>query len=713
MNLFGLNFRWPLTRTAKMYPPTKPEGGVQLRSVDGQGPYTKYFSNYIPRKIDGQFYEFLREAIPIMDAAVNRLVSLDGHLEVTGENEALVEEIQEWFYNVPVNDLQRGLQAFHQNLTAEAFEQGFALGEFVTDRKRTDIVQLRVGDSKYIKFARNASGSEGQSGLTIYQKGDNDLDWRPLNAQNLIYFSINNENQNPHGTPLFRSCEFVAKVLATMHNSILNVWERFGDPSFSIIYKTSRKDGGDLTARRNTIAAEFDTAIRAKREGKSADFIRAIDTNSQIDIAVIGADGQVLELEIPARHVLEQIVGKSGLPAWMLGIQWSTTQSLSDNEAEILLADVATRQAAKMPYFYNLIRTLLLLRGRTWKKGDWHLEWAQVNLKDVVKQAQARFLDAQAQQMSSNASSGIPTKVTGGGQGKRADRRRKTEDGRKSAYTRQVVIPGLTRNPGFEGVHGSKDETRPVPWPELDRIETAYEDRLKSDWASVRDKVLTILKLTEAGKLASVQSDAKVNIPMGIEAFAFTDEQMAVIMKAMRDFTGTYRPDDPDSPVRWYYGQSYSAGLIQAAKLIGKERPILDIIKNAEGYDELCGTGFQLLKDGATRLIVHQIIPEMEAQMLAGTNPRHVAARLDTIFGAQNSDWERLARSELTMAAERAKLDEWKEWKVRRVEFYPAPDGCTICIALAGEYEIESCPLPVRDTHPRCRCTTRPAVSEN
>jgi len=359
-----------------------------------------------------------------------------------------------------------------------------------------------------------------------------------------------------------------------------------------------------------------------------------------------------------------------------------------------------------MPYFYNLIRTLLLLRGRTWKKGDWHLEWAQVNLKDVVKQAQARFLDAQAQQMSSNASSGTPTKVTGGGQGKIESGHRPEAMGYRFTPSPIAHRP----SPIFSQI---KEETRPVPWPELDRIETAYEDRLKSDWASVRDKVLTVLKLTEAGKLANVQGDAKVDIPTGIEPFSFTDEQIAAIMKAMRDFTGTYRPDDPDSPVRWYYGQSYSAGLIQAAKLIGKERPILDIIKNAEIYDELCGTGFQLLKDGATRLIVRQIIPEMEAQMLAGTNPRHVAARLDTIFGAQNSDWERLARTEMTMAAETAKLDEWKEWKVKKVEFFPAPDGCSICMALAGEYPIDTCPVPGRDTHPRCRCTTRPAISGN
>jgi len=103
----------------------------QLRPSDGQGPYTSFFQKWVPRKVETEFYEVLREAIPIIDAAIWKLVALDGHLVVKGRNEALVEEIKDWMENVQVNDLQKGLQAFHQNMTNEAFEQGFGLGERV------------------------------------------------------------------------------------------------------------------------------------------------------------------------------------------------------------------------------------------------------------------------------------------------------------------------------------------------------------------------------------------------------------------------------------------------------------------------------------------------------------------------------------------------------------------------------------------------------
>jgi len=318
MKIFGIEINRAKSRVPGS---SAQQAGWQLRPRDGQGPYTQGFNTFVPRKVQGDFYEFLRETIPVIDAAIWRLVALDGHIVVKGKNEKLVAEIQEWLYNVPVNDVQKGMQAFHQGLSNEAFEQGFGLGEFVTNPKRTDIIGLRVADSKTIKFSR-----EPGKGLLLYQKAGGDQTERQLNPANLLYFCVQAENQNPYGTPLFRSCEFVAKALVTIQNATKNVWERFGDPSFSVIYKTSKRDGTDLAERRKAISDELNTALRAKAEGKSADFVRAIDTSSEITIQVLGADGQVLEMEVPARHMLEQIIAKSGLPAWMLGMHWSTTE---------------------------------------------------------------------------------------------------------------------------------------------------------------------------------------------------------------------------------------------------------------------------------------------------------------------------------------------------------------------------------------------------
>ena len=63
-------------------------------------------------------------------------------------------------------------------------------------------------------------------------------------------------------------------------------------------------------------------------------------------------------------------------------------------------------------------------------------------------------------------------------------------------------------------------------------------------------------------------------------------------------------------------------------------------------------------------------------------NPLEVARKLEKMFGDQNSDWERLARTEMSVAAERGKIDEWGEWGV----------------------DVDNAVIAGEDTHPRCRC---------
>ncbi len=714
MKLFGFN----ITRAKA---PQDIATRTQYLPAAAQGPLTPWFNNYYLRKVSGDFYEALREGIPIIDSAIRRLISLNGTVKIIGDKADLVTELEDFCLNVPVNDHQKGIHAFLENFSNEVFEQGFALPEFLATPALDDIAGLRVPDSKQIIFRRNNDGATEpwyryinnflpaavtryNSPTTLVERILNatynqaiyiNSGWEAkLNPANKMYFSINNENSDPYGVSLMRSMEFCSKLLMTMQNSLDNVWERFGDPSYHVKYKTNRKDlaGDTLEGRRQKIQTDFDNAIRAKRAGKSADFVSAINADADMEISVIGHDGQLLELEVPARHVLEQITSKTGLPAWMLGIGSKTVQGMAGLEVEAALQDAKIRQLAMLPELIRLFSIMLKMRGRSWnsittsldKPGDWGIVFETPNLRDLVAQAQARFLNAQADQMGNAAKPQETVTIT---------------TPKKSACS-------CGHNHSVSGgkmVHGRK-ETRPFPWPELDDVESGYETRLKTDWQEFAVKLFTICKLDPAS-IALGMSKAP-----GDDAFTFSEEQRAQIMKEMENYIGSYSFDHPDSPIRAYYGESYSLGLIQAASMIGKERPILDIIKNKEIYDKLCRNGFNLVEDNATRAIQDKIITEMQAHVIAGTNPLNVAERLKKLFGDQNSNWERLATTEMADAAEAAKTDEWKAWKLEKVDFVPAPDACPICQALAGTYDIDECPKIT--VHPRCRCSKRPAVAE-
>jgi hypothetical protein len=395
-----------------------------------------------------------------------------------------------------------------------------------------------------------------------------------------------------------------------MQNSIGNVWERFGDPIYHVNYKTTRRDvGGDtIESRRKKIEADFTAAIASKRHGKSADFVTAVNTDASIEVKVIGADNQVLQMDVPARHLLEQIVSKTNLPAWMLGIYWSTTERMAPLEVEAALQDAKIRQLAMTPEFIRLFSMFLKVRGRTWKTvttdpekpGDWGFVFETPNLRDLVAQAQARFLNAQADMMgSAGGAAQSTTTVNVGAAGATF------EIHSKMASSRSRVPDHKEKKCSCEGHH--KELSRPVDWPELDRVEEDYGTELEYDWAEFKDRVFTILRLneTQSAERTAHGEQSKTPLPGTVgekdlfedgDVFTYSEEQRKAIMKSMEKHIGQYDPTEPDSPVKYYYGQSYSLGLIQAAHLIGKDRPILDLIKNREIYDELVRRGFDLVK---------------------------------------------------------------------------------------------------------------------
>ena len=657
---------------------------------------SRVFQNWIARKVSPTLYEALRESISIIDVGIHRLVTLDGIVRFRGKDKKLVQELEDWASEVQVNDMQKGLQSFINNFSNETYEQGFSISEFVVTPSMDDIVRLNVADSKDILFRRAADGTlevwyRGRSHPAKTRNWDDLMEavlsnslsaqevasrlnahgYTQLTTDNLLYYSIDNENHNPYGTSMLRSTEFVSKVLLTIENSVLNTWDRFGDPSYCVKYKTSRRDLGEetLEGRRKKIEQTFQEVIKSKRAGRSGDFIAALDKDSDILIEIIGHDNQVLEVEAPARFIVEQIVARFKLPPWLLGLHWSTTERLAKFEAEILLQEAKTRAANKLPVVERLIRTLLKLRGVNWKRGDWEVYFEFPNLHDLVAQAQARFLNAQADMY--YLERGMPEMV------------QNREDDKRLSFQKDHC--GCTHT----------KETRPVPMEEVDRIEQEFLARMLSSWKALEQRVREILGVEPVKR---AKSDDHIELD---------DEKEEQINRAFDDFLDEWDPDeDEEEKLKYYYSNAYVAGAAAAAKMTGLNIPILDILEALKQLSDYIEEGFEVrIRDNNTLRVKDLLIERLREIPLARRNPIRIARVIADTFGGANSSWERLIRSEVAFAAERGKLDEFREEGVKKIRFVAAGDACPLCKSLAKVYEADKVPLPVRDTHPRCYCT--------
>lgn len=127
-----------------------------------------------------------------------------------------------------------------------------------------------------------------------------------------------------------------------------------------------------------------------KSGGEIKDFIAVGD----VDIKVIGADNQVLDSEVPVRQLMEQIVAKTGLPPFLLGLNWSTTERMAQQQTDMLTSELYHYRRILTPVILKICNMYLRMNGCNAKCT---VEWDDISLLDETQQAQARYYNAQAE----------------------------------------------------------------------------------------------------------------------------------------------------------------------------------------------------------------------------------------------------------------------------------------------------------------------------
>lgn len=676
---------------------------------------------FIPRQVNPWFYSALREALGPLDGGIDRLVTMDGIIGVSGGNDKITGAIQNDFLkNIPFNDLEAGFQAFYSAQGDMMLEQGCAIGEMVMDARGKELIGLRVADSKGVVFHRegtqldtwyrppryrrtgrrdgtdaietvirnNGLGAGGLSETYLTEQG-----FLQMDPATMVYAGFNSHADNPYGVSMLRSIEFVSQLLVRIQNSTGLTWDRFGDPVFHILYQTKNRalKGTDFDKRRDALAKDFQTVMNTKRGGNSADFVNAIGADDNITIKVIGEGNQVLAMDVPARHMLDQIIAKFGLPSWMLGIDVRTSGSMGDQQSEMVIQASKTRFDRRRPGLERVVATWLRGRGLTWKPGDWAIAQTLPNLYDELKRAQAGFLQAQTQMMLRNGGQpGAPQGnlgVNDGGMG-------------NISGTRALMHPRHSHRkaPGDSG-GDNPDDAEPgpsEPWadndPNLPKIETAAVEAVQADWQALYRRAYQTLRLSDTGA-ATFTFDATTMLQ------ALAQDQEWFIARA----------GAVDGPYLQQVFAAWARGIANGAAEIDAEaagdaaiEQALQQLRGAIGQRQL-----SQVRNTSIRVFADDIVAELQRGIYDGKNPATVARALEQRFGMHDYDWLRLARSEIASANAKGKLQTYIRNGFMQYGWVTAPGACEICtgIEAGGPYMVGAGPMPMDDSHPACRCS--------
>ena len=132
---------------------------VQLRE-GGRHPFG-VLDGYVPlSQGEMELYRSIREAVPIVDAALRKLVRLAGGVKVSCRESAAQEGLDWFLQHVNTGRGQRGIQSFLDGYLDSMLTFGRAVGEIVPDRRGREIAAVLCGNPADVEIREGESPLE-------------------------------------------------------------------------------------------------------------------------------------------------------------------------------------------------------------------------------------------------------------------------------------------------------------------------------------------------------------------------------------------------------------------------------------------------------------------------------------------------------------------------------------------------------------------------
>lgn len=333
-----------------------------------------------------RLYSALREAVPVIDAAIFKLIRLTGGFEVECSDKSAQALLSEFVRSVPVGGNRSGLSEFISTYFEQLLTCGTAVGEIVTDTQGNPRALFNA-PLENIELKRNKNGFD----IDVFVRDG--VNYQRVARQEMCLVSVLNPDPGAlTGNSILKGLPFVSSVLLKIFESIGTNWERVGNLRFAVTYnpKNDAVDRAYAKDRAMQVAKEWSEAMQSGSEIR--DFVAVGD----VQIKVIGADNQILDSEVPVRQMLEQIVSKTGIPPFMLGLSWSSTERMSSQQADALTSELEFYRRILTPVIEKICNAYLRSIGCNCNVKT---IWDNITLQDEVELSKAELYKAQAEKI--------------------------------------------------------------------------------------------------------------------------------------------------------------------------------------------------------------------------------------------------------------------------------------------------------------------------
>ncbi|MCM1505720.1 MAG: phage portal protein [Ruminococcus flavefaciens] len=333
--------------------------------------------------LEKELYDRLRNAVPIIDSALMKIIRLTGGFKVICSDERLQPELDFFLANVPVGLTGKSINTFADNFLDSILTYGSAVAEIVPNSSGRFIEGLWNGDVSKIRI----SSGENPFCRKYSIKDGNGNEKAVPHPERILYSSL------VGGRPLLRGVPALSSILMRIYECIGQNFDRAGNVRYAVTYKpTSETDYTYSRERAVQIAREWSEAMKSSSCGQVKDFVAVGD----VDIKVIGAENQLFDTNIPVRQLLEQIISKLSIPPFLLGLSWSTTERMSSQQADILTSELEYYRRLLTPVICEIAEAFIYSVGG---KAVCSVEWENINLQDESALAEARLKNAQAREI--------------------------------------------------------------------------------------------------------------------------------------------------------------------------------------------------------------------------------------------------------------------------------------------------------------------------